>query len=364
VAVNLSTNNVFVADSVNNTIRRITPTGDVTTFVGVAGQAGDADGIGAAARLNHPTGLAFDPFGNLIIADTYNNTIRGVVTTARTVRATASGTVTTAGNAKVILTDSGLSGSPVTISVPVSAGDTAAAWATKVASALAANSTIAARYSVTASDTAISLVYLVADDGSSANVGLFNDTSAGIVDAPTSTSTGSAGSVGTIAGSAGVAGAYDGRGESALFNLPQGLTTNSSGVLYVADTGNNCIRRLGTNGVVNTIAGIPSASGRRNGSGEQALFNQPQAVLAIGTTAVVADTGNSVLRLVSILSTGADDSIVSTIPLTASTSSSGGSSGGGSSGGGGGGGGAPSAWFIATLGALVAVRRLTGRKAA
>ena len=166
-----------------------------------------------------------------------------------------------------------------------------------------------------------------------------------------------------------MAGAFDGRGEYALFNLPQGLTTNSSGILYVADTGNSCIRRLSTSGVVNTIAGIPSASGRRNGSGEQALFNQPQAVLAVGASALVADTGNSVLRLVSVLSTATDDSIVSTVALSNSTSSSSGGSSGSSgssssSSGGYGGGGAPSVWFFATLGALAAMRRLTGRKAA
>jgi hypothetical protein len=119
--------------------------------------------------------------------------------------------------------------------------------------------------------------------------------------------------------------------------------------------------------VVSTVAGIPGAAGRRNGGGEQALFNQPQGVLAVGGNAVVADTGNSVLRLVSIISAGSGDSLVSTIALKTSSSNDGGSSGGGSSGGGssgGGGGGAPSTWFIAALGILSLMRWLTGRKAA
>jgi hypothetical protein len=78
--------NVFVADEFNHTIRRITPAGIVTTFAGASGLSGIANGTGAAARFNHPTRLTFDPSGNLYVADTFNHTIRkitsgGLVTT-------------------------------------------------------------------------------------------------------------------------------------------------------------------------------------------------------------------------------------------------------------------------------------------
>src|ERR1035441_2064424 len=81
-----SAGNVFVADSQNGTIRKVTSAGVVTTLAGSAGAWGTADGTGSAARFNHPSGVAVDSTGNVFVADTWNDTIRkvtpaGVVTT-------------------------------------------------------------------------------------------------------------------------------------------------------------------------------------------------------------------------------------------------------------------------------------------
>ena len=78
--------NVYVADRANHTIRKITPAGVVTTLAGAAGSSGSADGTGAVARFNYPDGVAVDGGGNVYVADTSNHTIRkitpaGVVTT-------------------------------------------------------------------------------------------------------------------------------------------------------------------------------------------------------------------------------------------------------------------------------------------
>jgi hypothetical protein len=77
--------------------------------------------------------------------------------TAQVETATAAGTASASGNVSVTVTGAGMTGSPLTISVPVVNGDTAAVWAAKVRTALSANATIASRYTVGGSTTAISL---------------------------------------------------------------------------------------------------------------------------------------------------------------------------------------------------------------
>src|SRR5712675_1171564 len=71
-----SSGNVYVADSYNHTIRKITPAGVVTTLAGLAGITGSADGTGSAARFSHPWGMATDSSGNVYVADSFNDTIR------------------------------------------------------------------------------------------------------------------------------------------------------------------------------------------------------------------------------------------------------------------------------------------------
>src|SRR5204862_8314739 len=74
-----SAGNVYVADTDNNTIRKVTPVGTnwvVTTLGGMAGIWGSADGAGSAARFSNPNGVAVDSAGNIYVADFYFNTIR------------------------------------------------------------------------------------------------------------------------------------------------------------------------------------------------------------------------------------------------------------------------------------------------
>src|ERR1035437_6967265 len=81
-----SAGNVYVADYGNSTIRKVTPGGMVTTLAGLATSPGSADGTGSAARFYGPMGVAVDSAGNVYVVDTSNSTIRkltpgGVVTT-------------------------------------------------------------------------------------------------------------------------------------------------------------------------------------------------------------------------------------------------------------------------------------------
>ena len=70
--------NVYVADTSNHTIRKITPAGAVTTLAGSAGNPGSADGMGSLARFAYPVGVAVDAAGNIYVADAGNNTIRKI----------------------------------------------------------------------------------------------------------------------------------------------------------------------------------------------------------------------------------------------------------------------------------------------
>ena len=73
-----ATGNVYVADSGNDTIRKITPAGIVSTFAGQAGSAGDADGVGNAARFKTPRNVTTDSAGNLYVGDVGNGAIRKI----------------------------------------------------------------------------------------------------------------------------------------------------------------------------------------------------------------------------------------------------------------------------------------------
>jgi sugar lactone lactonase YvrE len=93
---------LFVADGLNSTIRAVTPAGVVTTLAGTAGSAGSVDGVGSAARFgNRLQGLSIDAAGNLYVADRSNSTVRKVTTagTVTTVLGTAGQPGVVLGNA-------------------------------------------------------------------------------------------------------------------------------------------------------------------------------------------------------------------------------------------------------------------------
>lgn len=105
--------------------------------------------------------------------------------------------------------------------------------------------------------------------------------------------------VSTLAGN-GTAGFADGPGASAQFNNPQGVAVDAAGIVYVADTANNRLRRIATDGTVSTLAGDGTA-GLQNGAGSQARFNAPQGVATDNQGNIyVADTGNAAVRLITI----------------------------------------------------------------
>jgi streptogramin lyase len=102
----------------------------------------------------------------------------------------------------------------------------------------------------------------------------------------------------TLAGT-GAAGADNGAGNIATFDLPEGVAVDGAGNVYVADNGNDLIRKITPDGVVSTLAGNGQA-GSANGTGIAASFNSPFGVAVDGTGNVyVADAGNNLIRKIS-----------------------------------------------------------------
>jgi Dockerin type I domain/NHL repeat len=286
--------NVYVADFYNHTIRKITPAGVVTTFAGTAGSVGSADGTGSAARFGNLTGVAVDGSGNVYVADTFSYTIRtitpaGVVTTlAGGSWGSADGTGSAArfdnpsgvavdGSGNVYVADGG------TIRTITPAG---------VVTTLAGTAPVAASADGSGSAARFSIPYGVAVDGSG-NV-YVGDTNNETIRTITP-----AGVVTTLAGTAPVAASADGTGSAARFYYPSGVAVDGSGNVYVADEGNNTIRKITPAGVVTTLAGTAGSSGSADGTGSAARFYYPSGVAVDGSGNVyVADELNHTIRTI------------------------------------------------------------------
>lgn len=248
-----SADNVYVADFDNYTVRKLTPVGTnwmVSTLAGTPGVYGTNDGTGSAARFYYPAGVAVDSARNVYVADFFNHTIRKltqmdtnwVVTTLAGV-ALSSGTNDGIGRAARFH-------NPGSIAV----------------------------------DSANNLY--VADTGGCTIRKM--------------TQIGTNWMVTTLAGLGNKVGTNDGTADSARFHLPQGVALDANSNLYVADTGNDTIRKLtlsGTNWVVTTLAGVALTSGTNDGTGSVALFDQPYGVAVDSAGSLyVADSGNDTIR--------------------------------------------------------------------
>lgn len=235
--------NLYVADSRNHVIRKVTPDGITQLLAGTPGQPGFANGIGGLARLDTPFGIAVTPSGEVVVSDTGNHVLRHI---------TPSGLVTTL------------------------AGQPGVDGHTNGPAALAAfSSPLGLCF-----DPAGNL--WVADSGNHVLRKLTPDLQ-----------------VVTVAGTPGAWGHRDGPAQEAQLNGPIDVAVRPNGEILVSDGLNHVLRKVTPSGEVDTLAGQPSIAGWADGPGSQSLFWNP-AGLFLGDRGdlYVADSLNHAIRKV------------------------------------------------------------------
>jgi gliding motility-associated-like protein len=291
--------NLYVTDSYNNNMRKITPDGVVSTYAGSpTGKAGNANGKDTSARFSFPNGLAFDSFGNLYVADLNNNMIRrvspgGVVSTfysdSTRYFLNFPGPMIFDKSGNMIVVGQGsfniLKISPSGVGT-VLAGNWGPPY-TWYINGPVAQAQFAYPSDIRA-DTSGNMY--VADANNNA---IRKITSGGIVS--------------TFAGSqvANNTGAYaNGVDTAARFNYPVGVEVGPGGMIYVTDMYNNDIRKITPGGIVSLLAGSPTqAAGDNDGVATAALFNLPTYIRIDNTgTGYISEEGGNRIR--KILLTG------------------------------------------------------------
>ena len=226
--------NIYVADTFNHRIRKITPEGVVSTFAG-NGEQGFEDGIGTNAKFSQPNGLFIDSSGNVFVADRNNNRIRKI---------TPEGIVSTI------------------------AGSTAG---------FADGKGTAAQFDAPTGITMDSEGNLYVADNGNHKIRKITQN----------------GEVSTIAGS--IQGFADGTSNIAQFSNPQKITIDNRKNLYISDLSNNRIRKITQEGIVSTLAG--STVGFVDGTATNAKFNTPNGIVIDNSRTIhVTDVNNHKIR--------------------------------------------------------------------
>lgn len=258
VATGPNAGDIYVADTGNHVIRKISAGGTVSTVAGTFGTAGCLNGVGTSAQFNAPKGVAVDAGGNtLYVADANNHTIRRLLLTGP-----QAGTVDVV--AGVTLTTGSTNGNTTVARFNLPSDVVLDALGNTLFVADTGNNRIRVIYMLNAANYA---------------VGTFAGGSAGYIDHTT--------------------------GTSARFNAPAALALEPAGnTLYVADANNQVIRRIVTLGThpVTTLAGLAGQRGAADGDSLTAQFNYPLGLAAgPGNTSVyVSDGFNHTVRRIDV----------------------------------------------------------------
>jgi sugar lactone lactonase YvrE len=293
--------NVYVSDLLNNRVRMVTPTGTISTVAGNGNPGFGGDGGAAtSAQLNQPAGLAIDSSGNLYIADSNNAAVRKV---------TPQGIISTvAGTGVEGFSGDGGAATKATLMAPLGVAVDAQGnlyiadyygWIREVNGSTGVISTIAGNGGLGYSG----------DGGSATSAQFYNPIAVAVDNAGNvyvaDSGNGAVrrianGIITTIAGNGTLSYTGDGGPASqAQFSAISSLAVDAQGNIYVADANNNAIRLFPLGGNVSTIAGNGTQGYTGDGgTATVAELNNPRAVAVSSSGNVyVADTGNNSVRL-------------------------------------------------------------------
>ena len=298
-----SSGNVYIADTLDNVIREVTTDGIINTIAGnfFAGYAGDT-GAATLASFNHPQDVAVDSSKNIYIADTLNAYVRKITTDGNVNFIAGDGSIGYSGDGAAA-TLAGLI-EPFSVAVDSSGNvyiDERADGRIRKIDSKGNISTIVGN----------GKLGFGGDGGSGASaqfylpMGVAVDTSGNVYIADTQNcrvrKLASGGTVGTIAGNGGFSYSGDnGPATKAQLNAPEAVAVDSAGNFYIADTANHVVRKVAANGVISTLAGNGTAGFAGDGSaGAGAQLNSPAGVAVDSAGNVyIADTANSRIRKV------------------------------------------------------------------
>lgn len=310
---------ILVTEYGNRTVRRISSTGEVSTLAGFTAKAGNRDGTGSDARFLSPNGMALDLAGNLWVTDTSNHTIRKV--TPAGMVTTVAGLVGVEGDVNGTGSQAGFR-SPTHLTRDLSGNFLITDWrnhqirkmtpagvVTNYAGAPGVASYqdgtgVAARFSTPGDSVLDPQGNLFVTDRDFHTIRKITPDRV----------------VTTVAGLRGQSGSYDGHiantnpNSRPTFRNPGAIAMTPNGNLYVADTGNYTVRQITPAGFVNTIAGQAGTGARVDGPGDTARFSSPSAIVADADGNLLVADG-PVLRKITLL----PSPVVSTVAGNTST---------------------------------------------